>query len=94
MQNNKEFLHTIRTYNSIKSMASTELHILGILENPREHGQSKFSLCVLTSLCRESSFPFLTKHDYTKLGVQLYFSKKKIAVVNVCYPAGSPQEPN
>lgn len=90
MQNNKEFLHTIRTYNSIKSMASTELHILGIIENPRELEQSRFFPSVLTSLFRKSSFPFLTKHDYTKLVVQLYFNKKKIAAANPCYPAGFP----
>lgn len=78
MPNNKELLHTARTYNCIKSMASTELHILGILENPRDHEQSKFSPSVLTSLCRKSSFPFATKHDRTKLGVKLYFNKKSL----------------
>lgn len=75
-------------------MASTEVHVLGILENPREYEKSKFSPSALTSLCRKSSFPFLTKHDWTKLGVQFYFNKTKIAAVNVCYPAGSPLEPN
>lgn len=34
-QNDEELLHIIRTYDNIKSTASTGLHILGILENHR-----------------------------------------------------------
>lgn len=89
-QNDGELLPLTRTYDSIKSTAPTGLRMRGILENCRCLERNWFSTLRWLVCVERVPSPFLTKHDYSKLGVQLYSNERKIAVANVCYPAGLP----